>query len=257
MSTLVNDTSRRNIRGGRTGSRAVTAMALGAIVLHARPAVAGPAGASAGGSVSTDRGSSARSKGGGYDWPELVIAGNAISFLSPLQFGIVNYLPKGRFTLQYDRQILKNHWIHVGLALLFDRGDFKNFRMKECGIADRCNKGGVVGVDVYAGYAYKFFVAKRPWIVPYVRASVGYNYFSLPKVRGHREQSRVHSQGLSLRPGAGLRVFPLEQLGVGLDVALPIGFLVHTERPDDGSQSNDGAFLFGIEVLPLSVEYRF
>lgn len=249
MLTMVNDTSRRNVRGRVTGVRALAAVALGATLSWSGAAEAAPVG----GSVST----SGKAKGSGYDWPELVVAGNAISFLSPLQFGIVNYLPKGRFAFQYDRQLLKNHWVHVGIALLFDRGDFKNFRMKECGLADRCHKGGVVGVDVYAGYTYKFFVAKRPWIVPYVRGSLGYNYFALPKVRGDREQSRIHSQGLSLRPGGGLRVFPLEQLGVGFDISLPIGFLVHTERPDDGSQKHKGAFLFGIEVLPLSIEYRF
>ena len=38
----------------------------------------------------------------------------------------MGYLPKGRFTFQYDRWLSANlyqHWIHAGASILFDRGD--------------------------------------------------------------------------------------------------------------------------------------
>jgi len=239
--------------------------AIGLVAALAAPAVAAaaPAGGSASGSIGTGGASgSKKGKSGGYDWPEVVVAGNAISFLMPLQFGLVSYLPKARFAFQYDRQIRKGHWFHIGLGALFDRGNYRTFRT-QCGFnatAGSCDKGTVAGVDVYAGYTYKFFIAKKPWLVPFVRGSIGYTYFDLPKVgggSGNREQFRVHSQGMTIRPGGGLRIFLLDQLGIGMDVALPLGFLVHKTRDDDGNESKDAAFLLGIEVLPLVVEYRF
>lgn len=233
------------------------------------PAVAeaAPAGGSASAKVGTggaSGSSSGKRKGGAYKWPEVVVAGNAISFLMPLQFGLVSYLPKARFAFQYDRQIRKGHWIHVGVGALFDRGNYKTFRMNDCGVGTTeglCKKGGVVGVDVYAGYTYRFFLAKRPWLVPFVRGSIGYTFFDLPKVgggaAGNRQQSRVHSQGATIRPGGGLRLFPLDQLGVGMDFGLPLGFLVHQVFNEDGVKGKTSSFLLGIEVLPLVVEYRF
>lgn len=240
--------------------------AFGLVAALAAPAVASaaPAGGSASGTIGTGGASGSRKgKSGGYDWPDVVVAGNAISFLMPLQFGLVSYLPKARFAFQYDRQIRKGHWFHIGLGALFDRGNYRTFRMKECGFAAAdglCDKGGVAGVDVYAGYTYKFFIAKKPWLVPFVRGSIGYTYFDLPKIgggSGNREQTRVHSQGMTIRPGGGLRIFLLDQLGIGMDVALPLGFLVHKTRNDAGAEGKDAAFLLGIEVLPLVIEYRF
>lgn len=224
---------------------------------------AGPAGGSAGGSVSTS-GAKGSSGGSGYDWPELVVAGNAVQFLAPLQFGIVGYLPKARFGFQYDRQLIKAHWLHVGVAILADRAGWENFRMGSCGLEDQsdaCDKGGVVGFDIYAGYTHKFFIRKKPFIVPYVRGSIGYTFFALPKVGGgdgNREQTRTRSQGMSIRPGGGFRIFLLDTLGIGMDVALPLGFLVHRSL-EDGAEDygRDTTFLLGIEVLPLALEYRF
>jgi len=240
------------------------AAALATVLAAPALASAAPAGGSASGSVGTSGVSGSRSgKKTGYDWPERVVAGNGISFLAPLQFGLVSYLPKARFAFQYDRQIRKGHWFHIGVAALFDRGDFNNFRMDDCGLGTTsgvCDKGGVVGVDVYAGYTYKFFLANRPWLVPFVRGSIGYTFFDLPKVgggAGNREQARVHSQGMTIRPGGGIRVFLLDQLGIGADLGLPLGFLVHKLRNENGDEGRDSAFLLGIEVLPLVVEYRF
>ena len=242
---------------------ALPAFAFALATTAATTAHAAPAGGSASGQIGTS-GTSGSSSGSGYDWPELVVGGNAIQFLAPLQFGLVNYLPKARFAFQYDRQLLRPHWIHVGVALLADRAGWENFRMDNCGLtgqSEACDKGGVVGFDIYAGYTYKFFVRKKPFVVPYVRGSVGYTFFALPKVGGgdsNREQTRVRSQGLTVRPGGGFRIFLLDVLGIGMDVSLPIGFLVHRNLEEGAEDYNrDTSFLLGIEVLPLVVEYRF
>lgn len=244
---------------------AVPAFAFALTATAATLAHAAPAGGSASGQVGTSGASGSSSgSGSGYDWPEVVVSGNAISFLAPLQIGIVSYLPKARFAFQYDRQLIKGHWVHLGAALLADRGDWDNFRMKGCGLEGQsaaCDKGGVVGFDIYAGYMYKFFIQKKPWIVPYVRGSIGYTFFSLPKVGhgdGDREQVRTRSQGLSVRPGGGFRLFLLDQLGIGSDIGLPIGFLVHRNLEDGAEKKHTtSSFLLGVEILPLVVEYRF
>lgn len=218
---------------------------------------------SAGGSISTNGGAKGKSSGGSFEWPELVYGGNAISAQLPLQFGILGYLPKARFAFQYDRQIRRAHWAHIGAALVFDRAGFQNFRMDDCGLSATsgvCGKGGVVGVDIYGGYTYKFFLQDRPWLVPFLRGSIGWSYFALPKVGGgdgNRQQTRTRSWTLNLKPGGGVRVFLFSEFGVGADINLPIGFLVHRDVPEGGSPDNSGEFLLGIEVLPLVAEYRF
>jgi hypothetical protein len=246
----------------------VAAFAVAATPSIAAARLAPESGSSGSASFSTKNGGSAKGNGKKFEWPELVVSGNAISFLAPLQIGIAGYLPKARFAFQYDRQIRKSHWIHVGAAFVADRGGFENFRMDSCGLENAaganpsgaCDKGGVFGFDLYAGYDYKFYLEKHPYVVPIVRGSVGFSYFALPKVGGgdaDREQSRTHSWTLNIRPGGGVRVFPWSQLGFGADVNLPLGFLVHTDLPIAGSEDKQGGFLFGVEILPLVVEYRF
>ncbi len=215
---------------------------------------------SAGGSFSTNKGASGKSSG--FELPEMVVGGNAISAQLPLQFGIVGYLPKARFAFQYDRQIRRSHWVHVGVAMVFDHAGYKNFRMDNCGLTSDglCDKGGVLGIDVFAGYTYKFFIQDKPYIVPFVRGSLGYQFFALPKIGngdGDRRQSRTKSWTLNVKPGGGVRVFLFSDFGVGADINLPIGFLVHTDVPEGGSRRRKGGFLLGIEVLPLVAEYRF
>ena len=154
-------------------------------------ASAAPSGGSASASFSTDKGGRSSSSGS-FEWPEVVVAGNAISFHAPLQIGAVGYLPKARFAFQYDRQIRREHWIHFGAAFLADRGDFDNFRMDSCGLEDasgmnppdRCNPGSVLGYDIYGGYSYKFFLADKPWLVPFVSGSIGFSWWKLPRIRG-------------------------------------------------------------------------
>lgn len=224
------------------------------------------AGPAASGSISSKDGAKGKGKSGGYDWPELVVGGNAISLGLPLQFGLVSYLPKGRFAFQYDRQIRKGHWIHVGAAVVFDRASHRNFNRNDnnCGLTasgDVCGKGGVVGFDVFAGYTHKFFIRDKPWLVPFARGTVGYSFFALPKIGGgdsDRLQTRTKSWTLNIKPGGGFRIFLLSDLGIGSDVNLPIGFLVHTDLPMGTTEEDkQGGFLLGIEVLPLVAEYRF
>ena len=134
--------------------------------------------------------------------------------------------------------------------------------MKDCGLTTvgSCGKGGVAGFDIYAGYSYKFFIRKFPFLVPIVRGNVGFSYFALPRLGGgdgNRLQSRTQSWTLNVRPGGGLRVFLLEDLAIGGDINLPLGVLVHTDLPLGGSKSHSGKFLLGVELLPLVLEYRF
>ncbi len=257
----------RRMTGRWRALPAAFAVAALAFVVWAVPASAwaAPAGGSA--SFSTKDGGRSSGSGSGYNWPPLVIAGNGLSFHAPLQIGAVGYLPKARFAFQYARQIRRAHWVHLGVAFLADRGGFENFRMDNCGLEDaagnnplgRCGKGSVLGYDIYAGYDYKFFLQKTPWLVPIVRGSVGFSWWKLPAIRGgfeEREQGRTKSWTLNVRPGGGIRVFLLSNLGVGADVNIPIGFLVHTDEPG-GATDRSGGFLLGFEIMPLVGEFRF
>lgn len=245
--------------------RALASPLVALLAVVAWPAIAAAAPASASSSFDTNKGAQGSRSGGKYAWPELVVGGNAISFISPFQIGAVGYLPKGRFSFQYDRQLsptLARHWIHAGVGVIFDRGGWENFRLDSCDPTEvaNCDKGGVVGFDVYAGYTHRFFIKKKPWLVPHLKGSLGFAWWALPKVGGgreEREQARLRSWTLNLRPGAGLRLFPLEQLGVGIDVNIPIGFLVHTDAIPVGGEDKSGGFLLGFEIFPLTLEYRF
>ncbi|MBL4686494.1 MAG: hypothetical protein JKY37_18000 [Nannocystaceae bacterium] len=271
MDRRIESTSRalgwRSFRGSHRSLRAVFTAAALALVMWAIPTLANAAPASANASLSTSKGASGSGRGGGYNWPPLVVAGNGISVHAPLQIGAVGYLPKARFAFQYDRQIRRSHWVHVGVAFLADRASFKNFRMDNCGLEDgagnnpigRCGKGSVLGYDLYAGYSYKFFLQKTPWLVPIVRGSLGFSSWKLPAIRGgftERAQGRTKSWTLNVRPGGGIRVFLRSNLGVGADVNIPIGFLVHTDEPG-GATNRSGGFLLGFEILPLVGEFRF
>jgi hypothetical protein len=245
--------------------RLLTTFVLSFLCFVALPASA-HAGPSASGSIST-KGARGSSSGGGYDWPDLVYGGNAISFLAPFQIGAVGYLPKGRFAFQYDRQILKGHWFHVGVGIGFDRAYWKNFRMDACGLtaAGRtCGRGGVVGFDIYAGYMHKFYLKAKPWLVPYVKGSLGYSLFALPRVGEDetlRLQNRTRSQYIALKPGGGFRLFLTPELGLGSEINIPFGVLIHRNVTDDGVgnvvRDKQGRFLLGFEIMALVLEYRF
>ena len=195
----------------------------------------------------------------GFDFPEFVYGGNAISFVSPLQFGIVGYQPKVRLGVQYDYQLYKSQWLYFGAAALLDNGDYRTFRTG-CGLmgqAGRCDNGTVAGFDVYLGYVHKFYVKKHPWLVPNARAGGGFMWWRYPDLGGTRQQARVRTMTFTVRGGGGLRIFLLKDLGIGFDVNLQLGVGVNKDQPVGQDASNSAAFSLGIEVLPLILEYRF
>lgn len=237
-------------------------LALALIVLTPRVSVAAPGGSKGvSGSAKVDRQGARGSSDGVIDWPELVYGGNAISFLSPLQFGLAGYQPRVRLGVQYDRQWFKQHWLYGGAAALLDRGDFETFRLPECGLpteSGACDRGGVAGFDIWGGYAYKFYLQDLHYVVPVVRVGAGYSWWRYPNVRGAREQVRVSSYSLNARVGGGARVFFLADLAIGIDLNLSLGWLGHRDEPylaDDAQRSSQLGV--GLELLPLIVEYRF
>ncbi len=202
-----------------------------------------------------------------WDPPEVVYGGNAVSVLAPFQIGIVGYLPKARVGLAYDRQIEKAHWLHVQAAFLADRGDFRNFRMDACGFeeadgsipAGLCEPGSVLGVDAVLGYTHKFYLPERSYLVPFVRAGIGISWWKLPRLRGgdaNREQIRTDTLALYVLPAGGLRWFVTSDVGLGVEVGLPIGGAIHRELPKTGNVRRRGGFLLGIQTL-LGLEIRF
>lgn len=244
---------------------AAAASALLWLGLSASAQAASPA---AGGSTSakaSTSGASASSKGSGpssgYDWPDFVYGGNAISVMLPFQIAFVGYEPRVRLGLQYDRQLYKRHWVHLGVAALLDRGNHRTFEETPCGRADVigdkvCEAGAVAGFDGYLGYTYKFYLDKRPFLVPMVRAGAGAGFWKYPRIGGAQRQDLDKSWSLSGRLGGGMRVFLTRDLSVGMDLNLALGFTRNFSQPAGASLQKTTAFLFGMEVLP-AVEYRF
>ena len=62
---------------------------------------------------------------------------------------------------------------------------------------------------------------------------------------------------MSVRPGGGLRFFPILDLAIGIDVNFVLGFTVSKDTPIAASTTKKAGFLFGMEILPLIIEYRF
>lgn len=258
-------------------------LALAGLVIAPRPALAAPAGASGGatasagksgksGTTATTGKSGAKSganasgsgkgkgKKGDYQLPDFVYGGNAISFQSPLQIGFVAYMPRVRLGLQYDRQLHKPHWVHLGVAALLDRGNHETFRTG-CGFPTSttgvCDSGTVAGMDAYLGYTHKWYLKERPFLVPYGKLSVGGGFWKYPNLGGVREQYRVSTWSLSVRAGLGLRIFLLRELALGVDLNLHVGFAAHRDLPQNAAAEKSGQFLMGLEILPLLIEYRF
>jgi hypothetical protein len=237
------------------------ALAVGLVVTLAPGLAAAAPGATASGKFGTQGASGSTSaKKKGFKLPTRVAQGNAVSVLMPVQVGFAGYMPRVRIAVQYDRQIVKAHWVYVGIAALLDRGDYNNFRLPNCGLGDSagsCNKGTVAGFDIYAGYAHKWYLEEYPYLVPIVRGAIGGGWWKYPDVGGSRQQSRDSSGTFSVRPGAGLRFFPIVDLGIGLDVNFAIGFTRSKDWPLAQPIEKNTGFLFGMEILPLIVEYRF
>ena len=217
-------------------------------------------GASASASTSSRPNASAQSKG--FVLPDFVYGGNAASLLAPIQVGLTpnGYIPRGRIGLQYDRQLHRAHWVHLGVAALFDRGRWSDFRMDSCGLTQigTCQAGTTAGLDLWLGYTYKVYVEKYPWIVPTIRGGLAGGFWYYPRIGGTREQTRELTWMLGLQAAAGVRFFLLRQLAIGIDIEFRPGLAVHRERPSGASEpDNDPAFILPLQILPLLVEWRF
>jgi len=196
----------------------------------------------------------------GFKLPDFVYGGNALSLLAPVQVGLVGYVPRGRIGIQYDRQLHRAHWLHIGIAGLFDRGGYKDFRMPSCGLVGQtgtCQAGTVAGTDIWLGYTYKLYIEKAPFLVPIFRAGVAGGFWKYPNLYGTREQSRELSWTLGFQAGVGLRLFLLRELALGLDVEFRPSLMVHRERPAGQPADRDPAFSLPIQILPLVLEWRF
>jgi len=249
----------------RQAKLALPLLAAAAVALLGTQAVAAPTtGLSTSGTAGTNGASATSKRQGptstGFELPERVYEHNAISALMPLQVGFINYMPKVRIGFQYDRQLFKQHWAYVGVAALFDRGDYRTFNESFCGLGSSsatCGKGTVAGFDAWAGYAYKFQLTDNPYLVPIARVGVGGGWWKYPKLSGTRLQALEKSWSLSVRGGGGVRLFLLEDLAIGLDLNLVLGFTRSTKRELAKETEKFSRFLLGMEILPLIVEYRF
>jgi hypothetical protein len=232
-------------------------LALDGEALAAPPSASGSASADTSGASASGSGS-----GSGFTLPDFVYGGNAVSLLAPVQIGLTpnGYIPRGRIGLQYDRQLHRAHWVHVGVAALFDRGRWSDFRMDSCGLTEvgACEKGTTAGMDVWLGYTHKFYIEKRPWIVPIVRGGVAGGFWKYPQIGKSREQSRELSWMIGFQAAAGVRFFLLRELAIGLDLEFRPGLAVHRERLSGAAEpDNDPAFILPLQILPLIVEWRF
>jgi hypothetical protein len=245
-------------------SRLLIALLLWAagLPLAGQALAAPPASGSGSASASTGSSPSASTSSSGYKAPDFVYGGNAVSLLAPIQIGLTpnGYIPRGRIGLQYDRQLYRAHWLHLGVAALFDRGRWSDFRMDECGLTavGACQKGGTAGMDLWLGYTYKVYIEKKPWIVPTLRAGLAGGFWYYPRIGHSREQSRELSWMLGLQAAAGVRFFLLRELAIGIDVEFRPGLVVHRERPSGAAEpDNDPGFILPLQILPLIVEWRF
>jgi hypothetical protein len=230
--------------------------------LAASAPAAAAKGASAGGKIGTSgaKGSADGPSLGNLVLPERVIGGNAISTLMPLQVGFAGYMPRVRLGFQYDLQLYKQHWAYAGAAALFDRADYRNFRLDECGLAqssNSCQRGAVAGFDLWAGWAYKFYLPEFPFLVPIARVGLGGGWWKYPNLSGSRQQTVDSAWSMSVRGGGGVRFFLLQDLALGVDLNLVLGFKVTKDIPLNGDTTKKGGFLLGMEILPLLLEYRF
>ncbi|NVB38343.1 hypothetical protein G6O69_10925 [Pseudenhygromyxa sp. WMMC2535] len=228
---------------------------LGSLALSAEAEAASPSGKSGpGGSYSTT---------GDSRMPDFVYGGNALSFMGPFQIGLTpkGFVPRGRFAFQYDRQLFRAHWLHVNAGIAFDRGDWQTFGMDSCGLESQsgtCEPGGVVGMDVSAGYTHKLFIEAKPWIVPTFRVGLTGGFWKLPRVGSSREQTRELSWTLGIQAAAGVRFFLLRELALGIDLELRPQLAVHRERADGAvDPDNQAAFVLPLQITPLILEYRF
>lgn len=199
--------------------------------------------------------------------PDFVVGGNGLVLQMPVQLSAGGYIPRWRFALSYHRQIFRKHWASVQIAALVDRGNWERFGSKSCGLAPVagtkvCEKGAVKGFEIALGYEYRFFLRDYPYLVPSVRAGVGFANWSYPHRNGSRMQARTSAWSLDARVGGGIRWFLTHQIGVGIDLNLKGGLVRHQDKPVlanalAGQVTHDNDGFFGFEILPLCGEFRF
>ncbi len=93
--------------------------------------------------------------------------------------------------------------------------------------------------------------------MPIARGAIGGGAWYLPDITGSRQQTRESSWMLSLRGGGGLRFFPILDLAIGIDINFVLGFTSSKDKPVGEPLVKKANFLFGMEILPLIIEYRF
>lgn len=255
------DTPRRS-NAGRRALRLLPSLLLGGLLWLAALPFAGEA--LAGPPTNTRPGGTNHTKPPtGYQPPDFTYGGNAVSFMGPLQFGLTKkgFVPRGRFHFQYDRQLHKAHWVHVGAAAVFDRGSWRDFGMDACGLeaqAGTCQAGTTAGMDMAVGYTHKLFIEPKPWIVPTFRLGLAGGFWYYPRLGGTREQTRELTWTFAAQVGAGVRFFLLRELAIGIDIEFRPGLAVHREREAGATDSeNVAGFVLPMHVLPLVVEWRF
>ena len=90
------------------------------------------------------------------------------------------------------------------------------------------------------------------------RVGAGGGFWKYPHSGGARRQALINAWTLSVRPGAGIRLFFLPDLGIGLDLNFQIGFQVDRfQAMGQAAADTQARFMAGLEVLPLIIEYRF
>lgn len=197
--------------------------------------------------------------------PDFVVGGNAVTLQMPVQLSTGGYIPRWRFSLGYQRQIFRKHWAFAQVSGLLDRGNWERFGSKNCGIVaitGVCEKGGVKGFEAAIGYEYRFFLSDYPYLVPSVRAGVGFASWTYPHKNGSRMQARESAWSMDVRVGAGIRWFLTHQVGVGMDFNVKGGLVRHKDRPVlanalAGQTTHDNDGFVGFEILPLCAEVRF
>jgi hypothetical protein len=255
----------------------IAGLPIAGVALAAPPSSTQPSGSASGsgsGSASTSNEPLATGRKGpggkytadpksGFQLPDFVYGGNAISFMAPIQIGLTpnGYIPRGRIGLQYDRQLHRAHWLHLSVAALFDRGNWKDFRMDSCGLEAQigtCQAGTTAGMDMAIGYTHKLFIEKKPWIVPTFRLGLAGGFWYYPRLSGTREQTRDLTWMLGFQAAAGIRFFLLRELAIGIDVELRPGLGIHRERlPAVSRPDRDPAFMLPLQITPLILEWRF
>ncbi len=186
-----------------------------------------------------------------FSWPAIVRGGDAFTLRMPMQWGLIAYRPRVRIELGWVHAFTRNHHLWLRASALLDRGrrhvlapDL--FAKSDACLGD-CRGGTVAGASVGLGYRWMPVFDKKPWIAPVLHAGLAAGPWFHPTERV--ESTRNYTVHVGLETGAGLRLFLLENLAIGLDLDLQLDLLAHDDRrrPDLG---------LGLGVFPVVLEVR-